>query len=80
MDTELQNALLSFMGYFELVFDNDWELTKTRLEGPEYYVAEGGTFLNPGVEDEENNWANRARVLESYRALKTLLKQREVIK
>ena len=48
MDAELQNALLSFMGYFELVLDNDWEFTKTIPEYPEYYIAKDGTFFHPG--------------------------------
>jgi hypothetical protein len=33
-------------------------------------IANEGTFVNPKVEDETENWGNRARLLEAYRALK----------
>jgi hypothetical protein len=33
-------------------------------------IGKHATFLNPGVEDEVEDWGNRARLLEAYRALK----------
>lgn len=33
------------------------------------YVMPGSSFLEPGVDDESNNWANRGALLSSYRAL-----------
>lgn len=33
-------------------------------------IAEGGTFLRPGVDDEVEDWGNRARLLAAYRALR----------
>lgn len=33
-------------------------------------VAEDGTFVHPKVEDEVEDWANRARLLAAYRELK----------
>jgi hypothetical protein len=36
-------------------------------------ISPGGTFLEPQVEDEVENWGNRAALLEAYRKLKRLL-------
>ncbi|QIF03301.1 hypothetical protein [Roseimicrobium sp. ORNL1] len=33
-------------------------------------ISEHGTFVHPQVEDEVEDWGNRARLLESYRALR----------
>ncbi len=33
-------------------------------------IAEDGTFLRPNVPDEVEDWGNRGRLLEAYRALK----------
>jgi len=77
MDKELQEAAARFVSDCELLFDYDWEFTASRLDSKDYIEA-AGTFLRPGVQDEENNWANRARVLESYRALRGLLENRGV--
>lgn len=33
-------------------------------------IAEGGTFVHPKVDDEVEDWGNRARLLAAYRALK----------
>jgi hypothetical protein len=63
---ELQERLTSFMENLKLVLDYDWEFTKGVINDP-WYIP--GTFLNPGVDDEGNNWANRGGLLESYRAL-----------
>jgi hypothetical protein len=38
-----------------------------------FTIAEDGTFVNPGVEDEEEDWGNRARLLGAYRALRAEL-------
>ena len=42
-----------------------------------YMIEPDGTFLRPGVEDEVENWGNRARLLECYRRLKELLPPEE---
>lgn len=70
---KLIEAAVVFADYFALVFDNDWEFTKGWIDEP-FMIAPDGTFIHPKVEDEENNWANRARLLESYRELSALLK------
>ncbi len=38
-------------------------------------IADDGTFINPKVEDETENWGYRGTLLEKYRELKKLLKQ-----
>ena len=66
------NTLVSnFLSNFHLVFEEDWEHTIQSL-GPEflkYYISPNATFINPSVEDEQNNWANRGSLLASYREL-----------
>ena len=70
----LLSASTEFVEMFEAVFGNDWDLTKDRIKDPAY-VEPKGTFVNPGVEDEDNNWANRGSLLRAYRSLKQLLIQ-----
>ena len=65
---KLLRAYESFLGAFELVFDNDWEMTLGRIADPDF-ISEKGTFLRPGVDDESNNWANRGALLAAYREL-----------
>ena len=33
------------------------------------FISDDGTFVHPKVEDEVNDWGNRARLLQAYRAL-----------
>ncbi len=33
-------------------------------------IADDGTFVHPKVEDEVNDWGNRAWILQAYRALR----------
>ena len=66
---ELISALGSFVSMFELVFDGDWLMTKEALENPQHLIAEGGTFIQPLVDDESNNWGNRGSLLAAYREL-----------
>jgi hypothetical protein len=40
-------------------------------------ISPGGTFLEPKIEDEVENWGNRAALLEAYRKLKKLLRTPE---
>lgn len=69
---ELENALVSFMRSFECVFDQDWGCSQGNMTCP-HMINPKGTFLNPMVEDEENNWANRAGLLDDYRRLSALM-------
>ncbi len=69
---EFLSALMSFWTSFEAVFgEADWPATICNLQDDAKYLIEPGyTFLEPGVEDESNNWHNRGSLLASYRRLK----------
>lgn len=69
---EFEQALDDFVSAFELVFDNDWDLTRSRICDEDSISAEG-TFINPRVESEDNNWANRGSLLSSYRHLRKMM-------
>ena len=75
LSAEQVQALRDFITAFELVFDLDWQFTAAALnaEPDENYIAEGGTFLNPGVPDPSNNNANRGNLLSSYEHLKEVI-------
>lgn len=75
---ELNQLISNFMLSFHGVFDNDWEHTKFRIEESELYIDSNGTFINPLVQDEENNWANRANLLNNYRALVEYIKTNKI--
>lgn len=64
-----------FMFGTEAILDFDWDHTKSCLENGnmKYFISPNGTFLNPNVEDEANNWANRPAFLKSYRRLKSYM-------
>lgn len=69
---EFLNKAKNLVTLFELVLDQDWEMTKSCLND-ELFLSKDGTFLNPKVEDESNNWANRGSLLASYREFKEIL-------
>jgi hypothetical protein len=77
MKEELMTSVLDFLEEFELVFDNDWPHTCGMLRIPEdnLGVAPSGTFIEPHVDDEGNNWGGRAGLLNSYRKLRQALKE-----
>jgi hypothetical protein len=66
---ELMTLLCEFMDALELVFDNDWHMTKSSIPD----IDENCTFLRPGVADESNNWANRGHFLAVYRQLRDVI-------
>jgi len=69
---EFTSALSDFLRCFEAGFgDADWDMTRDILtgDGLEYYIHPNGTFLEPGVSDESNNWHNRGALLATYRRL-----------
>jgi hypothetical protein len=73
IDPELIVSLFSFIDRFELVFgETDREYTREAIGGDQakYSIHPNGTFLEPGVEDESNNWGNRGSLLMTYRCLK----------
>lgn len=76
---EFISALNSFLRDFEVMFgETDWTYTLEALtwDGLEHYIHPNGTFLEPGVEDESNNWWHRGNLLASYRRLKSALEQK----
>jgi len=68
MDKKLKTLLSDFMLSFETVFDNDWDMTKSCILDSNF-ISDEATFLNPNVDDESNNWANRGGLLSQYRKL-----------
>ncbi|WP_148255302.1 TIR domain-containing protein [Aidingimonas lacisalsi] len=75
---EFNNLISEFLVSFNLVFDIDWDHTKMCIEDSRYLIDSEATFLSPGVDDEENNWANRARLLTSYRNLIEYIKTHKI--
>ncbi len=74
---ELNKLLVDFIINFELVFKNDWDFTKGIIL-EDFYIKDNGSFLEPGVDDESNNWANRGLLLESFRKLREFLLTQEL--
>jgi predicted house-cleaning noncanonical NTP pyrophosphatase (MazG superfamily) len=70
-----EKLVANFVGGTQAIFEWDWEHTKSCLDGEslQYFIASNGDFLNPNVDDEGNNWANRVAFLESYRKLKSFM-------
>ncbi|MGX0889400.1 hypothetical protein AB7M22_001408 [Pseudomonas sp. ADAK2 TE3594] len=68
---QLYEAVSYFLSNFNNVFSQDWGHTKSCLGGniPDYYIARHANFINPGIEDESNNWSSRGALLASYRHL-----------
>lgn len=58
---DLNQAISRFVGAFEVVFRHDWEYTKIMI-GDE---SEGSTFVEPGLDDESENWGREARCLKN---------------
>jgi hypothetical protein len=75
MDAELQKTLKEFLDAFEQVFDKDWNYTKEQLGiyDVEISISSDGTFLNPKIENETEDWGHRGKLLTEYRKLKYLL-------
>jgi hypothetical protein len=70
-DPELIQALREFVGAFEVLFHYDWNYT-IEMIGDE---AQGRTFLDPGLEDETEDWGSRGNLLEKYRRIKKLMEE-----
>jgi hypothetical protein len=76
----LEKQLSDFIFAFEGVFDNDWEFTQNNIspEHADLFIGKGGSFLNPLVSDEGNNWGNRGALLSAYRNLVETMKNRGI--
>lgn len=72
---EFAAAFSHFLRCFEVVFgDVDWPTTLDNLQNDaEFLIAPHGTFLEPCVGDEDNNWGNRGSLLDAYRRLKHVM-------
>lgn len=68
--SEFDKAVAEFVGAFEVVFRYDWDYTKIML-GDE---SDGATFVEPGIEDESEDWGARGALLEKYRVLMAVMK------
>ena len=75
---DLVEGIAEFVDRFWLVFENDWEFTRFMISSGGYIASEG-SFLNPKIGDIENNWANRARLLESYPRLQEVMQRHRII-
>ena len=74
IEGKLLLQLQSFLDSFELVFgEGDWPTTQCNLKDDVHLISPNGTFINPGVDDESNNWSNRGYLLAVYRGLKDML-------
>ena len=71
---ELNQLISSFLTSFHIVFDVDWDHTEACIKGSQFYIGPFDSFINPGVADEDNNWANRGALLRSYRELVKYIK------
>ena len=65
-DTE--QVLQDFLDLLYLVLHNDWEYSRERCTDP-LFIDPQGTFVEPDVDDESNNWANRGALLWAWRRL-----------
>ena len=72
---ELLSAVNSFVDRFELVFNFDWTTTQANLEDPRHFIDDGGTFVQPLVDDESSNWGNRGSLLAAYRELRSCMEK-----
>ncbi len=70
---ELLETAETFLNGFELVFDEDWDVTKSRIEDSETFISAAGTFIHPNVDDESSNWWHRGYFLEKYRELRNCM-------
>jgi hypothetical protein len=63
-----EQVLQVFLDLFYLVFHDEWEYTRDRCTDP-LFIAPAGTFVEPRVDDDSNNWANRGALLWAWRRL-----------
>jgi hypothetical protein len=73
-DKELQDALAEFVGAFEVVFRYDWHYTKVMIGDEE----DGATFIEPGLDDESDDWGSRGALLAKYRRLVSVMQSRGI--
>lgn len=75
-DNPLHRALAEFLWAFEEVFDRDWVYSQAMMNDFNINAMIGedrATFLNPTVGDIEDDWGNRALLLDRYERLKQIM-------
>ena len=63
---EFETAVAEFVWSVEELFDRDWQHTESMFSS----IEDGGTFLEPNLDDEAEDWGNRAFFLERFRKLR----------
>jgi hypothetical protein len=71
---EFENAVAEFVWAVEELFQRDWQYTEEMFP----FIEEGGTFLEPNLEDESENWGHRGIFLERFRKLRRVMQQRGI--
>ncbi len=76
-DPDLARAAGRFVESFRHVFHYDWGYTHQCLQDFGL-VSKGGTFITPGLDNHQEfqNWHARGSLLDAYRALAELLRER----
>lgn len=67
-EPDIMQKVAAFLEAFEVTFADDWDHTKMCLDD-NGFIRDDGDFINPGVADEGDNWANRGALLEAYSEL-----------
>jgi hypothetical protein len=77
-DPELAQSAGRFIEVFRHVFHYDWEHTRLALKAFRFYSDGIGTFITPGLENDEEsyNWQARGLLLDAFRELSELLRER----
>ncbi len=76
--SEINLLISNFLSAFDLVFNIDWQYTKLCLEEGDTLISSYGTFIDPKVDIEGNNWGNRVPLLNSYRELVAYIDKHEI--
>jgi len=81
-DSTFERLVSEFVFGTEAILDFDWIQTKICLadDNMKYFISSDGTFLNPNVDDEGNNWGNRPAFLKAYRRLKSYMDENNIVK
>jgi hypothetical protein len=77
-DLELAGTAGRFVEAFRQVFHYDWTYTHGCLRDFKLFSRDDGTFITPGLDNEQElrNWQARGVLLDAYRALAELLRER----
>ena len=74
----LNQAIKEFVGAFEVVFRHDWKYTQLSIP----HINEGSTLIDPAPTTAEycqfDNWWAGAILLEKYRKLLAVMKERNM--